>query len=67
MKRARIMIESVSISCPHCGAEQPEPDQGSLLWTREQLHTYQGRRRCDACGRDYQLTPRKERSDDLRD
>lgn len=36
-KNAQLVAEAVSVVCPHCSADVPDPDHGSLFWTKEQI------------------------------
>jgi len=41
-KRARLVAMAIAVCCPHCEAEQPSPDNGSDMWTPEQVKAVAG-------------------------
>lgn len=48
-KLAQVFAASLEIVCPECGGAQPNPDDGSLQWSAEQLSKNQGVRACVEC------------------
>lgn len=53
---AALYASTVAVLCPHCATEQPAPDNGSDLWTPEQIYAKQGSRVCVSCDEPYRLT-----------
>lgn len=49
MRSANLYAASVEIECPHCCACQPNPDNGSFLWSVDQVKTHAGSRACPEC------------------
>jgi len=47
VKRAQLFAESVSVVCPECGADQPNPD-GSMMWLPGDFQP-PAQRRCVSC------------------
>jgi hypothetical protein len=45
----QVLAETLAVLCPHCGAEQPAPENGSDLWTPDELFKHQGKRECVSC------------------
>lgn len=46
----QLVAEAVNLVCPHCAAEVPDPDNGSLFWTVEQVRQETGKESdCDSC------------------
>lgn len=41
--KANVTAAALEVSCPHCGAPQPNPSDGSHLWTTAQVVADQGR------------------------
>lgn len=48
MKRAKLIAEAVSVTCPECGEPQPNKDD-SEMWTPEDFKGAQGKRQCVSC------------------
>lgn len=50
IRRAQLYAEAVTVLCPHCGCEQPNPD-GSLMWTPEDFNKpgASGTKPCVSC------------------
>lgn len=48
LKNAAFVATSIAVLCPHCGAEQPSPDNGSDMWTPNQILS-EKRRECVSC------------------
>ena len=49
---AQIIASSVEVLCQECGEPQPNPDDGSFIWTAESfrhLDAASVRRACSAC------------------
>jgi hypothetical protein len=47
---AAIYATTLSVLCPHCDAEQPDPDGGSDIWEPHQLAQADGRvQQCVSC------------------
>lgn len=55
MKSAQLLVSTVAVLCPHCSAEQPAPDNGSDLWTPDQIHANEGKRTCVSCDEPFRL------------
>lgn len=51
MKRAQLVCDAVSVCCPHCGGDQPNPRDGSLQWMAEDFQklTYPPVKTCVEC------------------
>lgn len=52
MSRVRIATlwtASVEVECPHCFGHQPNPDDGSFLWSVDQVAAHAGDRTCVEC------------------
>ena len=51
LRRAAVVsAATIEVCCPKCGEPQPEPRDGSHLWTSEQLKASAGQRReCVSC------------------
>ena len=57
MKRllnAQYVATAVAVLCPHCGADQPSPDNGSDMWVPEQIQDT--RRECVSCDEPFAIT-----------
>jgi hypothetical protein len=49
-RTAQMVAVSVVVLCPHCGAEQPAPDNGSDMWLPHQIRALTGEKKpCSAC------------------
>ena len=55
MKRAVLRVLTVDFVCPHCGADQPNPETGALWWDADQIRQATGTRSCFDCGQTYTL------------
>lgn len=50
VKDALIIATALAVLCPHCGAEQPDPEAGSDIWEPRQLERLNGsKRKCVSC------------------
>lgn len=45
----------ILVLCPHCGAEQPSPKDGTILWSPAEVSDNQGDRTCNDCDEEYVL------------
>lgn len=52
-KPAQIIANTLAVLCPHCGEAQPDPENGSDMWTpdevREASSSAAAKRDCTAC------------------
>lgn len=56
MKSAIVVATTVAVLCPHCSAEQPDPEAGSDKWTPEQLRAAIGDvRTCVSCDATFRI------------
>lgn len=55
LRSAVLYASTVAVCCPHCSAEQPAPDNGSDLWTPEQIHQNEGKRTCVSCDEPFRI------------
>lgn len=55
LRNAQYVATSIAVLCPHCGAEQPSPDNGSDMWSPEQLQP-EKRRECVSCDEPFAIT-----------
>lgn len=54
-RRAVLICSTLAVLCPHCSAEQPDPETGSDLWTPEQVAKNQGIRSCVSCDEEFDI------------
>lgn len=56
VKQATLIATVLAVLCPHCGAEQPDPMQGSDKWEPFQLREESGRQlTCVSCDKSFLL------------
>jgi hypothetical protein len=48
-RQAVLFASGIEVSCPHCDCMQPNPDDGSHIWTAEQIVLASGVRTCTDC------------------
>ncbi len=62
MKRAIVSAAALEVVCPHCTEAQPNPEDGSHMWSHSQLRAAYDKnciRTCISCGKEFTLhTPR---------
>jgi hypothetical protein len=54
LRNAQYVATGIAVLCPHCGAEQPSPDNGSEIWLPEQIQ--EARRECVSCDEPFAIT-----------
>lgn len=52
---AQIFAASLEVHCPECGEPQPSPENGSDIWTIQEVQDNQGHRVCVACDEPFDL------------
>jgi len=55
LRNAQYVATGIAVLCPHCGAEQPSPDNGSDMWLPEQIQP-EKQRACVACDEPFAIT-----------
>ena len=55
LRNAYVTASVLEILCPYCQEPQPNPDDGSQMWSPSQMHESQGERKCVACNKQFRL------------
>lgn len=56
LRPAQIVAHKLEVHCPYCGEPQPSPDDGSDVWTPEEVRASESRRECVACDKTFLLS-----------
>lgn len=55
-RQAVLFASGIEVSCPHCDCMQPNPDDGSHIWSAEQIVLAGGNKICTDCDESFLLT-----------
>jgi len=55
VRRAKLEVQTVTVTCPYCYEPQSEPASGSTNWTPDDIDRNQGGGKCVACGCEFSL------------
>lgn len=56
VRTAVLVAAAVEVQCPECGEPQPNPDDGSFLWSHFLVAQAIGTRTCTACDQPLRVT-----------
>jgi hypothetical protein len=54
-RNAIIAAAALEVLCPECGGAQPNPDDGSHMWSADQVRASAGKRTCTECDEPFVL------------
>lgn len=57
MRPAQIIAAQLEVHCPYCGDPQPNSDDGTDVWTPEEVRSNSGGWECVACDKTFLLSP----------
>lgn len=55
MKRAKIFVQSVTVTCPYCDDLLPSHYNGSLWWEADELEKVDKEHECDSCDKRFRF------------
>lgn len=55
MAYAILTATGITVICPHCREPQPNHQDGSHIWSAQQIRDYVGREECYTCGKAFTL------------